>query len=784
MAGRPPAAHNESGVRDSGARAVLRSVVFQASVLPLAVLVVLVGVLIAEIAFLQRLQEHVDHTDVVIGRTHLVERLVTERESALRGYLLTRDVSFLEAYHDAAQALGPALDDLRALVSDNPAQGERLRRLVAAERAWDDRAQAFAAGESVPGGLPGNEQAMALVRGIAEGFVAVEDGLRATRQQRAKRAAKAVVWTAGGLAILLGATLAFGARRQVRRAARVFSSALDRSERARAELEESEERFRLFAEGARGQGIYLLDAGGSVRSWNVGAERLFGFAPEEIVGQPFERLYTDQDRAAGVPARELADTAQTGHLAVEGWRQRRDGSRFLADVDVTALRAPDGTVRGYSKVLRDVTAERRAAERREVQYEVVRVLAETRTLDEALPELLRVLGEGLRWDAGLAWLPDGDVLGVAHAWAAAGSPAAAFVARRDGGFRRGEGRLGRAWDRVAVDWVNDLERAERYERTTEALAAGIHCAVIWPATGTGTGAGAVRAMLELFAREARAPDDDVVRLLTAIGRQVGGFVERTETENALRALERRRAEELELRVEERTRELAAVNHELEAFSYSVSHDLRAPLRSIEGFSQILGEDYADRLGEEGRSLFRRVQAATTRMGQLIDDMLLLSRVTRSELKREPVDVSGIAAEVASELSHRDPSRPVEVRVAPGLEVEADPRLVRIALENLLGNAWKFTRGREAAHIEVGAASANGGERAFFVRDDGAGFDMAYAGKLFQPFQRLHRATEYEGTGIGLATLQRIVQKHGGRVWAEGRPGRGATFYFTLEAAHG
>lgn len=767
-------------MRDSSARSVLRSVIVQASVLPLVVVGALVAVLVAEIVFLQRLNAIVDHSDVVLGRIQRIERLVIEREGALRGYLLTRGAGFLDTYRGTEREIPPAIHDLALLVSDNPGQLERLRALAIEERAWSERADALAEGRAVPGGVAANADLMARVRATVAQFMDVEEGLRAARQVRAVRASRTVVWTGIGLAALLGLVLAFGARRQVRRATRVFSDALERSERSRSALAESEERFRLFAEGARGQAIYLVDPGGRVRSWNVGAERMFGFAPDEILGQPFERLYPEDQRAAGVPAGELADAAAAGHLAAEGYRLRKDGSQFLADVDVTALRAPDGAVRGFSKVLRDVTSERLAAQRRDVQYEVVRVLADSRSVDDAVPRLLRALCEGLGWDAGIAWMPDGDLLRVAGRWAAPGSAAAGFLDRAERTYRRGEGRLGRAWAEGAIDWVENLGSAPAFERTGEALAAGLRCAVIWPAAA----AGAPLAMLELFGAAPRAADPDVRRLLQAIGRQVGGFLERTQAEAALRALERRRAEDLEARVEERTRELASVNRELEAFSYSVSHDLRAPLRSIEGFSQILGEEYADRLDEEGRGLFRRIQSATTRMGQLIDDMLLLSRVTRAELKRERVDVSGIASEVADELERREPRRPVEVRVSPGLEVDADPRLVRIALENLLGNAWKFTRGRDAPRVEVGGARVNGGERAFFVRDNGAGFDMAYAGKLFQPFQRLHRASEYEGTGIGLATLQRIVHKHGGRAWAEGTPGQGATFWFTLEGSHG
>lgn len=235
---------------------------------------------------------------------------------------------------------------------------------------------------------------------------------------------------------------------------------------------------------------------------------------------------------------------------------------------------------------------------------------------------------------------------------------------------------------------------------------------------------------------------------------------------------------LEQRILERTTELEAANKELEAFSYSVSHDLRAPLRSIGGFSQALLEDYADSLDAQGKNYLQRVRAATLRMAQLIDDLLELSRVTRGEMRREKVDLSALAKAVAADLQKAQPERQVEFHIADGLVTEADPRLLRVVLENLVENAWKFTFQNLGATIEFGAIQRDG-KPVYFLRDDGVGFDMAYAHKLFGAFQRLHAPTEFPGTGIGLATVQRIVHRHGGRVWAEGEVERGATFYFTL-----
>jgi len=286
----------------------------------------------------------------------------------------------------------------------------------------------------------------------------------------------------------------------------------------------------------------------------------------------------------------------------------------------------------------------------------------------------------------------------------------------------------------------------------------------------------------------RAPKlgEDELGTLTDAFNQMLGHIEEQDREL------RRHATDLEQRVEARTHELSernetlrrnaaellAANQELDAFAYSVSHDLRAPLRSIDGFSQILLEDYGAQLDEAGQDSLRRVRTASQRMATLIDDLLKLARVTRVEMRTERVDLSAMAQDIVADLQRTDSARHVECTIAPGLEARADPPLVRVVLDNLLRNSWKYTAKQPRPRVEFGSTDANGG-RAFMVRDNGAGFDMKYMDKLFGVFQRLHSASEFEGTGVGLATVRRIITRHGGRIWAEGAVDQGATFYFTL-----
>ena len=504
----------------------------------------------------------------------------------------------------------------------------------------------------------------------------------------------------------------------------VVGSWVDITDRRQAEtsLRASEARLRLLVGSVRDYAIYMLDPEGHVRSWNAGAQHIKGYTESEILGQHFSRFYTPEDVAAGRPDAALQVAAAHGQLAEEAWRVRKDGSRFWADVLINAVRDDRGALVGFAKVTRDLTERKRAEQALRASEERFRILAVTAN------------------DAILSADSHGNITYF--------NPGA----ERIFGYTAEE-VSGRPLTTLMPERFAEAHRAglARYLATREARVIGRTVEL------AGRRKDGTEFPLEL---SLAAWNQGAEVAFTAIIRDI---TSRKEGEERLRSY---------------ATQLEAANKELEAFSYSVSHDLRAPLRSLDGFSQALLEDYHDRLDDTGRDFLQRVRAASQRMGTLIDDLLSLSRVTRGDLQVEKVDLSALATALAAELQRSDPQRDVRFAIAPDLVARGDPGLMRLVLQNLLGNAWKFTGKRSPAHVEVGAMAHDGG-RAFFVQDDGAGFDMAYAAKLFGAFQRLHASDEFPGSGIGLATVQRIIHRHGGQVWAEGTPGRGATFYFTL-----
>ena len=638
-----------------------------------------------------------------------------EAETGVRGYVITGDTSYLAPYHSARTNLSGRLAGLRAETADNPAQQRRVDSLEALVATRLERFQwtidtrrtggLAAAGRAVIGGR--GQELMRLVRGVVTQMEDDEAQLLAQRSaalQARVRLARLTAWTGVLVALALAslASVLVGRGMAGRRVA--------------------EERLRLLVGSVRDYAIYMVDPAGYVGSWNAGAERIKGYAPAEILGQHFARFFTPEDVAAGRPAAVLHAAAAEERYEEENWRVRKDGSRFWADVVITALRDDSGKLLGFAKVTRDLTERKRAEQALRASEERFRILAVTAN------------------DAILSADRHGNITYF--------NPGA----ERIFGFASDE-VIGRSLTALMPERFREAHRTglARYVATGEARVIGKTLEL------AGRRKDETEFPLELslatWKQGAEVAFTAIIRDITA----------RKEAEDTLR----RYASQLEV-----------ANQELEAFCYSVSHDLRAPLRSLDGFSQALLDDYRDRLDDTGRDFLQRVRAASQRMGTLIDDLLSLSRVTRGELQVEQVDLSALAAAAAADLKKSDPARAVTFAIAPHLVVRADAGLMRIVLQNLLGNAWKFTGKRSPARVEVGSM-AHDGRRAFFVRDDGAGFDMAYAAKLFGAFQRLHAAAEFPGSGIGLATVQRIIHRHGGQVWAEGAPDRGATFYFTL-----
>lgn len=564
-----------------------------------AILVILCGV--GALSYRVLREENADeawvsHAHRVIETLDALLTDLVDAETGQRGFLLTGKSSYLQPYSSALARLQSEIDATRKFTADDPGQQRRLDRmtpLIASTLAELRktislrREQGMAASLAVVQTGEG-KHSMDQIRSLISQMKQEETEhlkQRLTRDGVTTRNARFLIL--GGYSFSLAILLAAGL---------LVYQQMGKRARAEVELGHSEERFRMMVLNVEDYAIYLLDPSGHVLTWNIGAERMKGYREEEIIGKHDSIFYTPEDRSSSLPERNLEIADREGHLLAEGWQVRKDGSRFWASVVWTALRNETGDLRGFGKVMRDLTTQKQNEEEMKV----------------------------------------------------------------------------------------------------------------------------------------------------------------------------------------RNGQLQTANKELEAFCYSVSHDLRAPLRSIDGFSQAVLEDQADRLDDQGKAYLGRIRAATQRMGDLIDDLLNLSRVTRAEISCKPTDLSEMALSVIAELRRQQPTRQVELVVAPDLRANVDPRLMRIVMENLLGNSWKFTSKREHARIEFGCTGQNGSS-ALFVRDNGAGFDPAYSHRLFGAFQRLHAMSEFPGTGIGLATIQRIIHRHGGSVWAEGAVDRGATFYFRLQS---
>ena len=496
-----------------------------------------------------------------------------------------------------------------------------------------------------------------------------------------------------------------------------------------AHLRETEELFRIQVEGVKDYAIFMIDTQGNVLNWNAGAERLKGYKGEEIIGKHFSCFYTDEDRNAGKPEKLLKKAGAEGRAMDEGWRIRKDGRRFWADVIITALYNERGYLRGFSKVTHDITARKKATDA--LRFSEARY----RALFRDNPTMIVTL------DA------DWKMLSV--------NPICAS-------------HLGYTIDELEGQSILILFQENDHPAVIEQLRKCLQNPQQvnrWQIRKLRKDG--VLLWVEEIAQAMYGPNGTLI--VQVVCQDVS---ERKQAEEEI--------ERLNANVAARAAELEVANQELGAFNYTVAHDLRTPLNTLGLSCQAIEMLCGDQLNEECKGYIRNIYSSTLHMNQLIDALLTFAHMGHVEPHRGKADLSALAQEVITMLQMTEPERQVDFRIADGIEANGDANLLRIVLDNLLGNAWKYSVRQEKAIIEFGVT----GDRripTYFVRDNGAGFDKADADKLFVPFQRLPGAEISKGFGIGLPTVERIIKRHGGRIWAEGEPGKGAAFFFTLAA---
>ncbi|MGA3325588.1 MAG: CHASE3 domain-containing protein [Terriglobia bacterium] len=706
-------------------RRIKPRVIRQTAVLAGAALV-LTGMVLLLLHDFERTQEAegwVVHTYRVIHSAESVMSMMKDAEAGERGFILTGDESYLGPYNLAIAALPNGLKELKDLTSDNPPQQARW---VEIDRLTGERLRVLKHAIELRK-VSKVDEALALVRygrgepsmdelrSTLDAVMSEERQLLVERTAEAERRASRGRWALGLGSGALVLLLVFA------------SVVIERETVRREEITQALRRHADLLEQAH-DSLMTCRLGGAIDYWSRGAETLYGYSREEALGRISHELLQTSHPLGMAQIDALLE--RDGHWKGELNQTTKDGRKLIVEGQWTLAVDAEGN-KTVLKANRDITERKQSDDALRQSEEHFRFLFDNMLNGYAYCRMLYQENHPC----------DFIYLNVNKAFevlTGLKNVEGKKVSQIIPGIQEADPELIETYGRVASTGV-----PERFETYVEALAMWFSIAVYSP------------------------KKEHFVAVFDVI-------TERKRAEEALHLLN----VELEERVRSRTAALEAANRELEAFAHSVSHDLRAPLRGIDGWSLALLEDCGDRLDAQGHKYLERVRSEAQRMGGLIDDLLHLSRVGRTELVPSTVDLTCLAATIVARLKEAHPDRSIEFIVAPQLKCTGDARLLEIALTNLLANAVKFTGPRSPARIEFGQTTADGGP-AFFVRDNGVGFDMAYAGMLFAPFQRLHKTSEFPGSGIGLATVQRVIHRHGGRIWADARVGEGATLYFTL-----
>ncbi len=684
------------------------------------------------------------HSQEVLDALDVVVATVTDAETGQRGFVITGDEAYLAPYDKARSTVTAKVRRLIGLLSDDQRQHARLaeirdridRKLVELERVVNTRRDhGFDAAQRLVVEGIGLKQ-MAGLRIVTGEMETEERDILHERQIRSKLSYRIAIGS-GLLTAILGLTLVGLVFYLMRRH-------LNAQFAAAGVLEAQREIFRTTL-ASIGDGVITTDTKGHVTFMNAVAQSLTGWDEDEAAGHSLPSVFKLVDERTGVAVEDPAELSLRDNRVVAAENHKllvaKDGLRRPINDNAAPIRNEQGSVGGAVLVFRDVTQQRRSEE----------------ALRQSEGRLRKFLENAL--DAFISIDVEGRIVG----W-----------------NRQAENVFGWSREDSHGKLLADLILPERFK--------SLHSEGLKRYLASGEGP-ILNRRIEIFARHRDGREFPIELSVAAIESDgqiyFDGFV-RDVTDRKLAEEEIRRLNaDLEQRVEQRTEQLAKANHELEAFSYSVSHDLRAPLRAMNGFSRLLQEDFGDRLTPAGGRYLELIQKNALQMGNLIDDLLSFSRLSRQPLKKSKVGPDDLAREVYDRLEAERAGRTIQFTVARVPSAAADPDLLRQVLINLISNAIKYTREREVARIDFGSRT-EGNDVVYFVKDNGVGFDMRYANKLFGVFQRLHRAEEYEGTGVGLAIVQRIVERHGGRIWADATLGEGAIFSFTLppEAPHG